>query len=122
MSRSWITHSSQKHRRRTRRAAQGLYKSTLVCPDCSNTSVKFDPFMYTTLALPGARMRTLMVTLVAADGSAPPVTHALTLPKSGALLSRLIKCFETLFKLRMWGRADRRRRLGAACHARAHAA
>lgn len=68
-----------------RRTVQGLYKSTLVCPDCGNTSVKFDPFMYTTLALPSARMRTLMVTLVAADGSAPPITHALTLPKSGAL-------------------------------------
>ena len=63
---------------------QGQYKSTLVCPDCGNCSVKFDPFMYTTLALPSARARTLLVTLVAADGAAPPITHALTLPKSGA--------------------------------------
>lgn len=63
---------------------QGLYKSTLVCPDCGNSSVKFDPFMYTTLALPSARTRALMVTLVAVDGSAPPTTHALTLHKAGA--------------------------------------
>ena len=82
---------------------QGLYKSTLVCPDCGNTSVKFDPFMYTTLALPSARMRTLMVTLVAADGSAPPTTHALTLPKTGALPDWLVQgsldiwCFGKLF-------------------------
>jgi len=31
-----------------------------------------------------ARARTLLVTLVAADGAAPPTTHALTLPKAGA--------------------------------------
>jgi len=66
------------------RRAQGQYKSTLVCPACGNRSVKFDPFMYTTLALPSARTRTLLVTLVAVDGAVPPTTHALTLPKAGA--------------------------------------
>lgn len=31
---------------------QGLYKSTLRCPQCDKTSVKFDPFMYLSLPLP----------------------------------------------------------------------
>jgi ubiquitin C-terminal hydrolase len=31
---------------------QGLYKSTLRCPHCDKTSVKFDPFMYLSLPLP----------------------------------------------------------------------
>ena len=34
---------------------QGQYKSTLVCPDCENRSVKFDPFMYLTVPLPTTR-------------------------------------------------------------------
>ena len=36
-------------------AFQGQYKSTLVCPDCENRSVKFDPFMYLTVPLPTTR-------------------------------------------------------------------
>ncbi|QRW17479.1 ubiquitin carboxyl-terminal hydrolase [Rhizoctonia solani] len=31
---------------------QGMYKSTLVCPECSKISITFDPFMYLTLPLP----------------------------------------------------------------------
>ena len=34
---------------------QGLYKSTLVCPQCSYSSVKFDPFMYLSLPLPESK-------------------------------------------------------------------
>jgi len=30
----------------------GLYKSTLVCPDCQKVSITFDPFMDLTLPLP----------------------------------------------------------------------
>jgi ubiquitin carboxyl-terminal hydrolase 4/11/15 len=30
----------------------GLYKSTLVCPECSKVSITFDPFMDLTLPLP----------------------------------------------------------------------
>lgn len=36
---------------------QGLYKSTLVCPQCIYSSVKFDPFMYLSLPLPESRVR-----------------------------------------------------------------
>ena len=34
----------------------GLYKSTLVCPECSLTSVTFDPFMDLTLPLPSKQV------------------------------------------------------------------
>lgn len=34
---------------------QGQYRSTLVCPDCSKVSVKFDPFMYLTLPIPNRK-------------------------------------------------------------------
>ncbi|KAJ2156060.1 hypothetical protein GGF46_005435 [Coemansia sp. RSA 552] len=36
---------------------QGQYRSTLVCPVCSNVSVTFDPFMYLTLPLPVQRQK-----------------------------------------------------------------
>ncbi|KAJ2889110.1 hypothetical protein IWW38_004834, partial [Coemansia aciculifera] len=36
---------------------QGQYRSTLVCPVCSHTSVTFDPFMYLTLPLPVQRQK-----------------------------------------------------------------
>ncbi|KAJ2869257.1 hypothetical protein GGH93_006217 [Coemansia aciculifera] len=38
---------------------QGQYRSTLVCPVCSHTSVTFDPFMYLTLPLPVQRQKWL---------------------------------------------------------------
>ena len=63
---------------------QGLYKSTLVCPDCGFSSVKFDPFMYLTLPLPCSKVRTLLVTLVHVDGSRVPTQHAVDVPKTGA--------------------------------------
>lgn len=34
---------------------QGQYRSTLVCPDCSKVSIKFDPFMYLTLPIPNRK-------------------------------------------------------------------
>ncbi|PWN40949.1 UCH-domain-containing protein [Ceraceosorus guamensis] len=34
---------------------QGQYKSTLVCPECSKVSIKFDPFMYLTLPIPNRK-------------------------------------------------------------------
>lgn len=41
---------------------QGMYKSTLVCPQCGHQSVKFDPFMYLSLPLPGPRTQDFRVT------------------------------------------------------------
>ncbi|KAJ2487589.1 hypothetical protein IWW37_005186 [Coemansia sp. RSA 2050] len=43
---------------------QGQYRSTLVCPICSHTSVTFDPFMYLTLPLPVQRQKWLEVLFI----------------------------------------------------------
>mmetsp|Transcript_9915 Transcript_9915/g.23668 ORF Transcript_9915/g.23668 Transcript_9915/m.23668 type:complete len:781 (-) Transcript_9915:317-2659(-) len=64
---------------------QGLYKSCLVCPDCGKSSIKFDPFMYLSLPLPAAPKRSVLVTLVATDGSAPPTLLSLRVPKNGTV-------------------------------------
>jgi hypothetical protein len=45
--------------------------------------------MYLSLPLPASKARPLLVTLVHADGAAPPATHALEVPKTGAAGSLL---------------------------------
>jgi len=64
---------------------QGLYKSCLVCPNCSHSSVKFDPFMYLSLPLPSAGQRSVTVTLVSTDGGSLPVQYCLQVPKAGTV-------------------------------------
>lgn len=64
---------------------QGLYKSTLVCPDCSHRSVKFDPFTYLTLQLPSSKTRPLTICLLDMEGSRPPCTCTIFIPNAGAL-------------------------------------
>lgn len=51
----------------------GLFKSTLVCPECAKISVTFDPFCYLTLPLPMKKERTLEVYLVRMDPLAKPM-------------------------------------------------
>ncbi|KAJ1799053.1 hypothetical protein LPJ59_002096 [Coemansia sp. RSA 2399] len=46
---------------------QGQYRSTLVCPECENVSVTFDPFMYLTLPLPVQRQKWLEVMFISAN-------------------------------------------------------
>lgn len=62
---------------------QGLYKSTLVCPQCAYSSIKFDPFMYLSLPLPESRVRRLVVLLLAMDGSRLPVQYGVEVPQTG---------------------------------------
>ena len=62
---------------------QGMYKSKLVCPQCSFVGVKFDPYMYLSLNLPESKSRTLQVTAVYVDGAQPPMQHAVDVPKTG---------------------------------------
>lgn len=50
----------------------GLFKSTLVCPECSKVSVTFDPFCYLTLPLPMKKDRTMEVFLVRSDPQSRP--------------------------------------------------
>uniref|UniRef100_A0A8C3EN19 Ubiquitin carboxyl-terminal hydrolase n=1 Tax=Corvus moneduloides TaxID=1196302 RepID=A0A8C3EN19_CORMO len=64
----------------------GLFKSTLVCPECAKISVTFDPFCYLTLPLPMKKERTLEVYLVRMDPLAKPMQYKVVVPKIGNIL------------------------------------
>ncbi|KAK0146313.1 Ubiquitin carboxyl-terminal hydrolase 11 [Merluccius polli] len=61
----------------------GLFKSTLVCPECHKVSVTFDPFCYLSVPLPVSKDRVMEVFFVSLDPSAKPVQHRLLVPKAG---------------------------------------
>lgn len=67
---------------------QGLYKSTLVCPQCSFRSIKFDPFMYLSLPLPTTKTCTVEVTVIHMDGAARPMLYAVRVAKNGSIGAR----------------------------------
>ncbi|NP_001121498.1 ubiquitin carboxyl-terminal hydrolase 15 [Xenopus tropicalis] len=64
----------------------GLFKSTLVCPECSKISVTFDPFCYLTLPLPMKKERALEVYLVRMDPLAKPMQYKVIVPKIGNIM------------------------------------
>ncbi|KAJ8015965.1 hypothetical protein DPEC_G00002180 [Dallia pectoralis] len=61
----------------------GLFKSTLVCPECHKVSVTFDPFCYLSVPLPVSKDRIMEVFFVSLDPVAKPVQHRLIVPKAG---------------------------------------
>ncbi|XP_058873480.1 ubiquitin carboxyl-terminal hydrolase 11 isoform X2 [Acipenser ruthenus] len=61
----------------------GLFKSTLVCPQCGMVSVTFDPFCYLSVPLPVSKERVMEVFFVSLDPAAKPVQHRLLVPKAG---------------------------------------
>uniref|UniRef100_A0A8C7W8T7 Ubiquitin carboxyl-terminal hydrolase n=1 Tax=Oncorhynchus mykiss TaxID=8022 RepID=A0A8C7W8T7_ONCMY len=65
------------HRRRNDSAIvdtfHGLFKSTLVCPECRKVSVTFDPFCYLSVPLPVSKDRVMEVFFVSLDPVAKPV-------------------------------------------------
>ncbi|XP_056131407.1 ubiquitin carboxyl-terminal hydrolase 4 isoform X2 [Lampris incognitus] len=63
----------------------GLFKSTLVCPECSKVSVTFDPFCYLTLPLPMKKDRTMEVFLVRSDPQSRPTQYRVVVPKLGTM-------------------------------------
>jgi ubiquitin carboxyl-terminal hydrolase 4/11/15 len=64
----------------------GMYKSTLVCPDCHKTSFIMDPFSTLTLPIPpGAQPLSRKITFVPLDG--PPVCLNIQLDASDTLQS-----------------------------------
>uniref|UniRef100_A0A672LP20 Ubiquitin carboxyl-terminal hydrolase n=1 Tax=Sinocyclocheilus grahami TaxID=75366 RepID=A0A672LP20_SINGR len=63
----------------------GLFKSTLVCPECSKVSVTFDPFCYLTLPLPMKKDRTMEVFLVRTDPQFKPMQYRVVVPKMGVV-------------------------------------
>ncbi|XP_069040333.1 ubiquitin carboxyl-terminal hydrolase 11 [Lepisosteus oculatus] len=73
----------------------GLFKSTLVCPECCKVSVTFDPFCYLSVPLPVSKDRVMEVFFVSLDPAAKPMQYRLVVPKAGkvcdltAALSRL---------------------------------
>ncbi|KAL5203880.1 hypothetical protein ABZP36_008751 [Zizania latifolia] len=62
---------------------QGQYKSTLVCPTCGKVSVTFDPFMYLSLPLQFTSTRSITVMVFTFDGSNPPTSYTVNVPKQG---------------------------------------
>ncbi|XP_066212303.1 ubiquitin carboxyl-terminal hydrolase 11 isoform X1 [Saccopteryx leptura] len=63
----------------------GLFKSTLVCPDCGNVSVTFDPFCYLSVPLPVNHKRVMEVFFVSMDPRRKPEQHRLVVPKKGKI-------------------------------------
>ncbi|XP_047630072.1 ubiquitin carboxyl-terminal hydrolase 4 isoform X5 [Phacochoerus africanus] len=63
----------------------GLFKSTLVCPECAKISVTFDPFCYLTLPLPLKKDRVMEIFLVPADPRCRPTQYRVIVPLMGAV-------------------------------------
>ncbi|XP_054625989.1 ubiquitin carboxyl-terminal hydrolase 11 isoform X1 [Dunckerocampus dactyliophorus] len=61
----------------------GLFKSTLICPECHKVSVTFDPFCYLSVPLPVSKERVMEVFFVSLDPYAKPMQHRVVLPKVG---------------------------------------
>ncbi|KAM6982519.1 ubiquitin carboxyl-terminal hydrolase 11 [Tautogolabrus adspersus] len=61
----------------------GLFKSTLVCPECLKISVTFDPFCYLSIPLPVSKERVMEVFFVSLDPYAKPAQHRVVVPKAG---------------------------------------
>ncbi|CAH8337343.1 unnamed protein product [Eruca vesicaria subsp. sativa] len=64
---------------------QGQYKSTLVCPDCGETSATYDPFMYLTLPLPTSLTRSMTVSVFYGEDNRFSTPYTVTVPKDGSL-------------------------------------
>lgn len=54
----------------------GLFKSTLICPECHKVSVTFDPFCYLSVPLPVSKERVMEVFFVSLDPYAKPAQVA----------------------------------------------
>ncbi|GAX80199.1 hypothetical protein CEUSTIGMA_g7637.t1 [Chlamydomonas eustigma] len=67
----------------------GLYRSTLVCPQCNHMSRKFDPVMYLSLPLPESRVRSCTITLIHVDGSTSPTKYTVEVPSIGSVKDML---------------------------------
>ncbi|XP_049622696.1 ubiquitin carboxyl-terminal hydrolase 15-like [Suncus etruscus] len=61
----------------------GLFKSTLVCSECSKMSVTFDPFCYLTLPLSMKKEHSVNVYLVRMDPFTKPMQYKVVVPQTG---------------------------------------
>ncbi|XP_049608302.1 ubiquitin carboxyl-terminal hydrolase 11 isoform X2 [Syngnathus scovelli] len=64
----------------------GLFKSTLICPQCHKVSVTFDPFCYLSIPLPVSKERVMEVFFISLDPYAKPMQHRVVVPKAGKVL------------------------------------
>ncbi|XP_060788407.1 ubiquitin carboxyl-terminal hydrolase 11 isoform X2 [Neoarius graeffei] len=64
----------------------GLFKSTLVCPECKKVSVTFDPFCYLSVPLPVSKERVMEVFFISLDPLAKPVQYRVAVPKAGRVM------------------------------------
>lgn len=62
---------------------QGQLKSELVCPNCGNVSITFDPFMYLSLPLPIERNRMIDITIHFYGNRRPPLKCQVSVSKRG---------------------------------------
>lgn len=78
----------------------GLFKSTLVCPDCKRVSVTFDPFGFLSLPLPRSRDISVICNFVPKDPTQPITKYNISAPKDGCFadvskrLAPLVGCSE----------------------------
>ncbi|KAG8697366.1 CSN-associated deubiquitinating enzyme Ubp12, partial [Ceratobasidium sp. 395] len=63
---------------------QGMYKSTLVCPECAKVSITFDPFMYLTLPLPITKTWRHVIHYVPWESISPPLAVQIEVPKDSS--------------------------------------
>ncbi|XP_061621358.1 ubiquitin carboxyl-terminal hydrolase 11 isoform X2 [Phyllopteryx taeniolatus] len=61
----------------------GLFKSTLICPQCRKVSVTFDPFCYLSIPLPVSKERVMEVFFISLEPYAKPMQHRVVVPKAG---------------------------------------
>ncbi|EGG20417.1 peptidase C19 family protein [Cavenderia fasciculata] len=70
---------------------QAQLKSKLICPECENISITFDPFMYLSLPLPVNIRKIMSVVYVPYNGNALPTQHSIELNKSSTVQELLEK-------------------------------
>ncbi|WBW74995.1 CSN-associated deubiquitinating enzyme Ubp12 [Schizosaccharomyces osmophilus] len=70
---------------------QGMYRSTLVCPECKTVSITFDPFMDLTLPLPVQQFWSHPVVFIPCDTTRRPITIEVVLENRSATIGDLVK-------------------------------
>lgn len=59
----------------------GQLRSEVICPDCGNVSIKFDPFLMHTLQVPGAVSKTVELCYIFLEPERKPLKIAINMPK-----------------------------------------
>jgi ubiquitin C-terminal hydrolase len=77
---------------------QGLFKSTVTCPECNKVSVTFDPFAWVSLPLVQEAERVIEITIVRYRDTKTPVKYAVRVCASFEIrFFLIIKLLRTTF-------------------------